>query len=446
MEGGSQEVLYAPDDVVPAHTVSLTASDTITIARAFEAALSDDDAAANDQTLKADDVVSLVASLLGEPVSDNIMEFVLDRTEGMDRVDFKTFLHLFTEVLLQTTEWGKLKKQPASVVGFHTYGDQMQRQILHEGVNFNIILVGASGLGKSTFVDTLFKSSVSWRANANPTGFGIPSTVQIHTLTHVLEEKSMRVKLSITDTPGFADAINNADAWQPICDFIDAQHSAFLDAELAVERDVNIPDTRVHACIYFIEPTGHGLSELDMQAMLSLQERVNLVPVIAKADTLTRDELEHFKQRIREDMTTANILPFPQSRPTQSESQMMAAVRLLEEQPFGIVGQNFTDPDTGVRGRKTRFGVVEIDNSEHCDFSKLQDMLIRTHMHDLRMVTREVHYENYRRRNLEPPPSQDDGSVTDDFDQQQPPQQQAVVDVAPSTTSTQSKVPAHSSV
>ena len=37
-----------------------------------------------------------------------------------------------------------------------------------------------------------------------------------------------------------------------------------------------------------------------------------------------------------------------------------------------------------------------VENQAHCDFVKLRTMLIRTHMNDLKEVTCDVHYENYR--------------------------------------------------
>lgn len=37
-----------------------------------------------------------------------------------------------------------------------------------------------------------------------------------------------------------------------------------------------------------------------------------------------------------------------------------------------------------------------VENPSHCDFVKLRTMLVRTHMQDLKDVTRETHYENYR--------------------------------------------------
>lgn len=41
-------------------------------------------------------------------------------------------------------------------------------------------------------------------------------------------------------------------------------------------------------------------------------------------------------------------------------------------------------------------GSPTVENLSHCDFVKLRTMLVRTHMQDLKDVTRETHYENYR--------------------------------------------------
>lgn len=43
---------------------------------------------------------------------------------------------------------------------------------------------------------------------------------------------------------------------------------------------------------------------------------------------------------------------------------------------------------------------VIVENLEHCDFIALRNMIIRTHLQDLKDVTNNVHYENYRCRKL----------------------------------------------
>ena len=53
-----------------------------------------------------------------------------------------------------------------------------------------------------------------------------------------------------------------------------------------------------------------------------------------------------------------------------------------------------------VRGRAYPWGVIEVDNEEHCDFVKLRQMLIRTYMEELREHTISVLYENYRSEKL----------------------------------------------
>lgn len=87
-------------------------------------------------------------------------------------------------------------------------------------------------------------------------------------------------------------------SWDPIIKYIKDQHSAYLRKELTAQRDRYIQDTRIHCCLYFINPTGHSLRPIDVIVMKKLSEVVNVVPVIAKADTLTIDERAAFKDKV----------------------------------------------------------------------------------------------------------------------------------------------------
>lgn len=88
-------------------------------------------------------------------------------------------------------------------------------------------------------------------------------------------------------------------SWEPIIKYIKDQHSAYLRKELTAMREKYITDTRIHCCLYFISPTGHSLKAIDITVMKKLSEVVNVVPVIAKSDSLTLEERELFKQRVR---------------------------------------------------------------------------------------------------------------------------------------------------
>ena len=87
-------------------------------------------------------------------------------------------------------------------------------------------------------------------------------------------------------------------SWDPIVKYIKDQHSAYLRKELTAMRDRYIQDTRIHCCLFFINPTGHSLRPIDVIVMKKLSEVVNVVPVIAKSDSLMLEEREMFKQKV----------------------------------------------------------------------------------------------------------------------------------------------------
>lgn len=90
----------------------------------------------------------------------------------------------------------------------------------------------------------------------------------------VIEENGVRLRLNIVDTPGYGDQVNNdrwyvaylgkqvtiltIDSWDPIVKYIKDQHSAYLRKELTAQRERYIQDTRVHCCLFFIQPSGHA--------------------------------------------------------------------------------------------------------------------------------------------------------------------------------------------
>lgn len=52
-----------------------------------------------------------------------------------------------------------------------------------------------------------------------------------------------------------------------------------------------------HFTISFLFPSsvGHGLKSLDLVCMKKLDTKVNIIPIIAKADTISKTELQRFK-------------------------------------------------------------------------------------------------------------------------------------------------------
>uniref|UniRef100_A0A672PK65 Neuronal-specific septin-3-like n=1 Tax=Sinocyclocheilus grahami TaxID=75366 RepID=A0A672PK65_SINGR len=289
-----------------------------------------------------------------------------------------------------------------SYVGIDAILEQMRRKAMKQGFELNIMVVGQSGLGKSTLMNTLFKSKVSRKSFLGTAEEKIPKTIEIKSISHDIEEKGVRMKLTVIDTPGFGDQINNENCWQPIMKFINDQYEQYLQEEINIDRKKRIPDSRVHCCIYFIPPTGHCLRPLDVEFMRRLSKVVNIVPVIAKADTLTLEERDFFKKKIREELRANGIDVYPQKEFDEDAEDRTINEKIREMIPFAVVGSNQEYQVNGRRllGRKTKWGTIEVENIAHCEFAYLRDLLIRTHMQNIKDITSSIHYEMYRVRRL----------------------------------------------
>ncbi|XP_074201526.1 septin-12 isoform X3 [Camelus bactrianus] len=236
-------------------------------------------------------------------------------------------------------------------VGIEAVLDQLKIKAMKMGFEFNIMVVGQSGLGKSTMVNTLFKSKM-WKSTLPGLGVPTPKTLQLQSVTHVIEEKGVKLKLTVTDTPGFGDQINNDKCLRP----------------------------------------------LDIEFLQRLCQTVNVVPVIARADSLTIEEREAFRRRIQHNLRTHCIEVYPQKCFDEDINDRILNSKIRERIPFAVVGADREHLVNGrcVLGRKTKWGIIEVENMAHCEFPLLRDLLIRTHLQDLKDITHNIHYENYR--------------------------------------------------
>ena len=52
----------------------------------------------------------------------------------------------------------------------------------------------------------------------------------------VLVENGVKLSLTVIDTPGFGEAVDNTECWTPIVDYVEDQFDGYLEAETRVER------------------------------------------------------------------------------------------------------------------------------------------------------------------------------------------------------------------
>jgi len=274
-----------------------------------------------------------------------------------------------------------------------------------KGVQFTIMVVGASGTGRTTFVNTLCEADVlPHREMELPDNAHMEQRIEIKPATVELEEDGIRISLTVVDTPGFGDNIDNEDGFQEIMTYLERQYDDILAEQSRIKRNPRFQDNRVHALLYFIPPTGHALREMDIELMRRLSPRVNVIPVIGKADALTPRELKAFKKRIMEDILHYEIpiYNFPYDVEEDDEETIADNMELRATLPFAVVGSEEEVEIDGepARARVYPWGLVEVDNPNHSDFVRLRGAILGSHLNDLKSLTEDILYETYRTEKL----------------------------------------------
>ncbi|KAF9967070.1 Septin-6 [Mortierella alpina] len=277
-------------------------------------------------------------------------------------------------------------------LGLESLPSQRFTKVKRSTFGLNLMIVGESGLGKTTFMNTLFNTDL--KEEILPRNPQSSQTVQIQPAYYELVEDGVLLNLCIVDTPGFGDQLNREHNLTPIMEYIDKQFEEYMAAERHPGFRKSIPDTRIHAVLYFIAPNGHGLKELDARALKTLSTKINVIPIIAKADTMTVEEKVSFKSILLRDLENHHIKTFPSSY----SDEVDGAEELFQHIPFTVIGSDSVAlvGNKQVRCRSYRWGVVEVENAEHSDFVYLRELLMSTCLHDLVETTHNVHYHQYR--------------------------------------------------
>ncbi|KAF6070337.1 Septin family protein [Candida albicans] len=301
------------------------------------------------------------------------------------------------------------------------------RKDAKKGIKFTFMVVGESGTGKTTFINSLLNkkvlnhryeklsptvgdtktlmftsaksvalpnTSILTKNEFNPRTINEePGIALTETHIEIIDDDNQKLLLNIIDTPGFGENLNNELCFIEIENYLKQQFDLVLAEETRIKRNPRFVDTRVHVMLYFITPTGHGLREIDIQCMKRLSKYVNIIPVIGKADSFTLNELQHFKQQIRIDIQKFNVptFQFDNSLNDYDEDEDYDLIQeckfLTNLQPFAVV-------------TKYPWGLVDINDTRYSDFPILKSVLLGSHLQDLKDLTHDFLYETYRTERL----------------------------------------------
>lgn len=97
--------------------------------------------------------------------------------------------------------------RPELHVGFDSLPDQYVSRIIRDGFGFNILALGATGVGKTTLLEALFNTKIVTDSGLRNHG---QSSVSVTTQQLELNEGNIKLKLSLVESKGFGDQIDKS--------------------------------------------------------------------------------------------------------------------------------------------------------------------------------------------------------------------------------------------
>jgi septin family protein len=155
-------------------------------------------------------------------------------------------------------------------------------------------------------------------------------------------------------------------------EYLDRRQSIQIIKNYLTEKlNATQKDARIHLLLYFLSPSStFHLKTLDGLALKQLSQYCHVLPLIAKADTFTIQEMARFKLNLLQDFDELGIFetPFPWS---DSEKD-------LKYFPFSIMGSNdiVEARHEWMRGRQYPWGTSQVENPNHCDFVAFREIII----------------------------------------------------------------------
>ncbi|KAI1870829.1 uncharacterized protein JN550_004975 [Neoarthrinium moseri] len=207
---------------------------------------------------------------------------------------------------------------------------------------FNILIMGTSGSGKTSFLEFLKKALAlpekKRSQRANEIGEEVTMKPSGNFIPHYLESEidGERVGLTLWDSEGLEKNVVDLQL-REMSAFLESKFEETFAEEMKVIRSPGVQDTHIHAVLLILDParldrniaaakraattsyngkhqsTPHfigGLDDdLDLQVMRTLQGKTTVIPVISKADTITTKHMTALKKTVWATLKKANFDP-----------------------------------------------------------------------------------------------------------------------------------------
>lgn len=309
-------------------------------------------------------------------------------------------------------------------LSLNTESIRLQRSA-RKGTRFCLMILGENGTGKSTFLNNLCnrnhfpnekqKNISECFATNKMMNVNIYEPV-FDTIT-LSEYSNTSIILDIVLFPCSGNMIDNSKTPQIISNYLDNQFELILNEEKKINRTKGLIDTRPHVCLYFLRGISRGLKEFDVKVMKEIGHKVNLIPIISKADTLTVEELNFNKHLIMQDIKNFGInifdfqndtidgtlCEFGETEDLMNKDRDYGYSLINDLVPFALTcGDKVEEDEDGnlMHKREYLWGGVIAEDRTQSEFLLLKGILLGSHLQELKENTANILYERYRTEKL----------------------------------------------
>jgi septin family protein len=281
----------------------------------------------------------------------------------------------------------KASKQAPQFTGVSNIPNQVHYLHSKRKVHVNVMLFGETGMGKTGFINHVLGQQMitdEQQPNTNK-ATASDSVVDIRIRRQEIEESGTAAQLSIIDFPQFGLQAGKKETGKAALAFIEDQFEAHLREESKHRRNRSshdASDSRVHAVLYFHNPTAHKLSQLDVDLIKKMSVLANVLIVVAKGDTLLRHEFHRIRSNIRGQLENVRLFSSPENNASSAD-------------PFIVV--NGADMSTVSPARNYFWGTIKVtpnaSAASSLNFNVLIQLLFKNFLPDLILNTQSKYEE-----------------------------------------------------
>lgn len=204
----------------------------------------------------------------------------------------------------------------------------LERTTVKRGFAFNILVAGRYDLGQEELIETIFGIELDKKTPDELSSYNL----QRHTTE--VTDGPVKLNLEIMSTPNFGTKMNDTNSYKPVIREVQKRMHKHLHNESQLYRKQDTPDERFHVCLYLLAPAGpsQGIHPNDDILIKKLTEYCNVIPVIARADMLTKKETETRKNQIRKALETLHSVK--KRKPPKNYQKSTKIAEIWDFEPF----------------------------------------------------------------------------------------------------------------